>query len=83
MEAIFHLTQAAGGNNTMSALQNMLHGAATVFQLFPETPRHPPLYTPPPSDSHALRGDFEAVGNDLWVAIRAQSDDEEENRPSS
>lgn len=64
----------------MSALQNILHGAATVLWLFPETPRQTPLYTPPPSDSHALRGDFEAVGKDLWVALRAESDEKEEPR---
>ncbi len=54
----------------MSFFQNMLLGAGSIMNVFPETPkRKKKLYKPFSSDYEAIENDFRQVGNDLLNVI--------------
>lgn len=52
-------------------LKNLLAGAATIGSVVPAQERPPvkTLYSPAPSATEALRGDWQRVGNDIRRAI--------------
>jgi hypothetical protein len=56
--------------NKMALFKNLLHGAGTVLNIHPHTPKRVRRFRSPPSyDAEAIKKDFERIGNDLWKVI--------------
>ena len=52
-------------NNRIKSIRSFLKGVGSGFDLF-----SPPKPYPFKSDAEAIRSDWEAVGQDMWKAIR-------------
>lgn len=64
----------------MYSLQNILHGASTVLEILPRTPKVRHRYVPPSSDSAAIAQDFQAVGSSITKVLRGWPIDEKKER---
>ena len=64
----------------MTLFQNILHGAGTVLNINPQTPKRiNKFYSKSLSDSEAIKRDFENIGKDLWKVINEQKKSKNQN----